>query len=80
MSATHAIITKARDAIALATRRGEEERDWDLSWYILRDLEATELAGLSELAWSGYAQGGTTKGDFAGFVESLEKWIAETES
>lgn len=80
MSDARAIIAKAREAIALATRRGEERGEWDLSWYILRDLEATEMAGLSELAWSGYAHGGTTRGDFEGLVESLEKWIANTEA
>ena len=67
----------ARLAIETAWRLGSKCEDWNLAWFVLRDLEAVNLAGLSDLAWSGHKQGDVTKSDFKGFVEMLEQWLTD---
>jgi hypothetical protein len=63
-------------AVAIATsRRLAEHGDISTAWYVLRDLEATKSAGLSDLAWSGHQQGDVTERELNDFIAELEAWM-----
>ena len=46
-----------------------------LANYMLRDLDATKDAGLSDLAWAIHKDGAAHKNGVLGLVESLEKYL-----
>ena len=46
-----------------------------LANYILRDLEATKEADLSDLAWALHQDGYLHKNDVLGLIELLEKFL-----
>ena len=63
---------------AIAQAKKElNKSDYDsahLANYILRDLEATKEAGLSDLAWAMYREY-PHKNDVLGLIEYLEKFL-----
>ena len=66
----------AHDTQAIATaRRLADHGDIQTAWFVLRDLEATKAAGLSDLAWSGHRQGNMTEGELNDFIAELEAWM-----
>jgi hypothetical protein len=67
---------RATEAIAHAKKIAEKSQDWNLAWYVLRDLDAVKLAGLSDLAWAGHRDGNIHKNDLDGFIKDIEAWIA----
>ena len=78
VSAITIVRHRARLAIETAKRIGERDQNWNLAWYILRDLEAVKMAGLSDLVWAGHHQGDVHKSDFNGLVCELEEWLKMT--
>lgn len=68
-------LATARAAIETA-RKFADNDDVQLGWYVLRDLEATKRAGLTDLAWSGHKQGDVTKGELLWFIEELERYLS----
>ena len=46
-----------------------------IGWFVLRDLEATKRAGLSDLAWSGHEHG-VTLGELRWFIGELERFLS----
>ncbi len=55
-----------------------DKGDYDsihLANYILRDLEATKEADLSDLAWALHQDGYLHKNDVLGLIEHLEKFL-----
>ncbi len=55
-----------------------DKGDYDsvnLANYILRDLEATKEAGLSDLAWAMHRDGSLHRNDVLGLIEHLEKFL-----
>lgn len=72
-------LADARTAIETA-RKFADQHETRLGWFVLRDLEATELAGLSDLAWSGHEHG-VTLGELRWFIGELERFLsANTDS
>ena len=69
-------IDTAKKAIELA--KFNIENDPHLANYILRDLEVTEKAGLSDLSWALHKEG-CCKNDVLGLIEYIEKYIEEIE-
>jgi len=70
----------AWNAINLA-KRELNEGDYDsahLANYILRDLDATKEAGLSDLAWAMYREY-PHKNDVLGLIEHLENYLVRLE-
>ncbi len=70
----------ARNAINLA-KRELEKGDYDsahMANYILRDLDATKDAGLSDLAWALH-RGNAHKNDVLGLIEYLETHLSGAE-
>lgn len=68
------VISSARTAIATSLRLAESG-DISTAWFALRDLEATRLAGLSGLAWTGHNQGDITENELRCFIRELEEWM-----
>ena len=63
-------------------KRELEKGDADsisLANYMLRDLDATKAAELSDLAWALHKDANIHKNDVLGLIEHLEKWLDETE-
>ena len=67
---------RARQAITLAKKeldRGDYS-SIHMANYVIRDLEATRQAGLSDLAWA-MDRGNLCKNDVLGLIEHLEKFL-----
>ena len=69
-------INTAKEAIELA--KFNIETDPHLANYILRDLEITKEAGLSDLSWAMYRQG-CCKNDVIGLIEYIERYTKEAD-
>ena len=70
-------IQEARNAIALA-KKELESGHYDSAHsanYALRDLEATKVAGLSDLTWAMH-RNNPHRNDVLGLIEHLEKFLA----
>lgn len=67
-------LADARTAIETA-RKFADQHETRLGWFVLRDLEATERAGLSDLAWSGH-QHGVTLSELRWFISELERFLS----
>ena len=65
----------ARTAIATA-RKFADEHEARIGWFVLRDLEVTKRAGLSDLAWSGHKEG-VTLNELRWFIGDLERFLSE---
>jgi len=73
-------ILTARQNIILA-KRLLDKGDYDsvhLANYVLRDLEATKAADLSELSWTMH-RGNLCKNDVLGIIEYLERFLDREE-
>ena len=70
------LIQKTRDAINQAKRYLDD--DPHLANFILRDLEATKEAGLSDLAWAMH-KNPVHKNDVLGLIEHLEDYLSNVE-
>ena len=71
---------KAWNAINLAKRQ-LDKGDYDsvdMANYMLRDLDATKEAGLSDLAWAIH-RGNAHKNDVLSLIEYLEKYLSQLE-
>jgi len=53
------------------------DTDPHLANFVLRDLDATKEAGLSDLAWAGHRDGNLHKNDVKFLIELLEKHLLE---
>jgi len=67
--------TDARTAIETA-RRLASQYEVRTGWFVLRDLEVTKRAGLSDLAWSGHRHG-VTLGELHWFIGELERFLSD---
>ena len=67
-----------RDIIAQAKRIMDEQHDYHLANYVLRDLPEIEDADLSDLAWAMHRET-PSKNDVLGLIELLEKYLASKE-
>ena len=67
-------LADAHTAIETA-RKFADQHETCLGWFVLRDLEATKRAGLSDLAWSGHREG-VTLGELRWFIGELERFLS----
>jgi len=67
-------LADARTAIETA-RTFADQHEVRIGWFVLRDLEATKRAGLSDLAWSGHEHG-VTLGELRWFIGELERFLS----
>lgn len=67
----------AWNSINLAKRQMEigNHDSVHLANYMLRDLDATREAGLSDLAWAIHFDGSAHKNDVLGLIEHLEAYL-----
>jgi len=63
---------------AIIEAKKQLDTDPHLANYILRDLEITKEAGLSDLSWAMYRQG-CCKNDVIGLIEYIERYTKEAD-
>lgn len=67
-------IKDAKETIKLS-KKYLNEYDNELANYVLRDLEITKKAGLSDLSWAMHKSGNISKNDVLYLIERLEEYI-----
>ena len=66
----------AASVAIMQARKFADQNEVQLGWYILRDLKATKLAGLTDLAWSVHKHGSSCSKELIWFIEELERYCS----